>query len=185
MGVTKEERARRLADIRVMSDAEFACKYAITEEWAKKLRQRHGIYCPKVPLIDTIPEEVKRRVCALRREGKNLKQIRIETNVSDWGVREILHANGFEVYRFKGKKKKKRPPRGEGESGGEKTAVPCVTPETAMPFFYGGRRDTFEFNEPDRRRFEELKQLKEAAFRRGIEDSEFRDETLRSLVRVS
>ena len=32
MGVKKDERERRLADIRVMSDAEFAAKYRLSDE---------------------------------------------------------------------------------------------------------------------------------------------------------
>lgn len=188
MGVKKAERERRLADIRVMSDAEFAAKYRLSDEWAKKFRQKNGIYRPKALLTDRIPKDVQARICELRREGKNYKEIRLATGASEWGVRSILHANGFEV---KGLKKTKRRNRElkQDEENGKKVKPPSwesyVTPETAVPYCYRGRGDTCELEPEERERFDELRRWKEEAFYRDIENSEFRDETLQSLTPVT
>lgn len=185
MGVKKAERERRLADIRVMSDAEFAAKYRLSDEWVKKFRQHNGIYRPKALLTDKIPKDVQARICELRREGKNYKEIRLATGASEWGVRSILHANGFEVRGLKKTKRRNRDLKQDEEREKPPSWESYVTPETAMPWCYRVKGDTCELEPPERERYDELRRWKVEAFYRDIENSEFRDEMLRSLVPVS
>ena len=182
MGLKKAERERRLAELRVMSDGEYACKYGITEESARKFREKHGIYRPKALLTDKIPAEVQARICELRREGKNYKEIRLETGASEWGVRSILHANGFEVKGLKKTKRENQEQKQDEENGKPPSWESYVTPETAVPYCYRGRGDSCELEPEERERFDELRRWKEEAFYRDIENSEFRDETLQSLT---
>ena len=185
MGLKKDERERRLAELRVMSDGEYACKYGITEESARKFREKHGIYRPKTLLTDKIPADVQARICELKRKGKSYKEIRLETGASEWGVRVILHANGFEVKGLK-KTKRENQEQKQDEENGENGKPPSwesyVTPETAVPYCYRGRGDSCELEPEERERFDELRRWKEEAFYRDIENSEFRDETLQSLT---
>ena len=185
MGLKKAERERRLAELRVISDAEFACKYGITEESARKFREKHGLYRRPPLLIDSIPEDVQKRICQLRREGKTYTQIRLATGTSEWGVRVVLHANGFEVKGIKIAKNASRDPNQDGEAGeseGHPAWESYVTPETATPYCYRGRGDTCKLAPPERERYDELRRWKEDAFYRDIANSEFRGETLRSLI---
>ena len=188
MGLKKDERECRLAELRVMSDGEYACKYGITEESARKFREKHGIYRPKTLLTDKIPADVQARICELKREGKTYTQIMLETGASEWGVRVILHANGFEVKGIKIAKSASRDPNQDGEAGeseGQPAWESYVTPETATPYCYRGRGDTCKLAPEERERYDQLRRWKEEAFYRDIEHSEFRDEMLRSLVPVS
>ena len=182
MAVNREEKARRLADIRVMSDEEFAWKYRITPEWAKKFRQKNGIFRPKVTLADAVPAGVKRKVCEMRRGGGTLREIARAAGISDWTVRAVLREGGFDVYLPAGRGRRKGGAPGGSGKGPQRQepAAACVTPETAIPCYYGGRPDTCELEEAERRRYEELKRWKEAAFFREIENSRLRGGAPRS-----
>lgn len=149
--LTKDDRKQRIDDLKYLSDQDFAEKYGITVESAKKYRQKHGVRSFKQFISPQQFDEIVR----LYKKGYKLKTIQDLTGSNAYRVQRTLYEAGLGPRPIR---KNERP----------------ITLNNVEPLDYTNRPDTFDLEPEDRARFEELKARKQRLYndelQKGIEN---------------